>query len=65
MGYKSMKKGELSWDTREDPEALLSMLDVSKQIFAMEVAEDNEGFAYFNDVLFVALKNTFGFKLFG
>jgi hypothetical protein len=31
----------------------------------MEVAEDKEGFAYFNDVLFVALKNTFGAKLYG
>ena len=31
----------------------------------MEIAEDNEGFAYFNDVLFCALKNTFGYKLFG
>jgi hypothetical protein len=31
----------------------------------MEIAEDNEGFAYFNDVLFCALKNTFGYKLIG
>ena len=60
-----MKKGELNYDTREDPDEKISMLDVSKQIFAMEIAEDNEGFAYFNDVLFCALKNTFGYKLFG
>jgi hypothetical protein len=30
----------------------------------MQVAED-DGFAYFNDVLFVALKKTFGHKLLG
>jgi len=30
----------------------------------MEIAED-DGFAYFNDVLFVSLKNTFGYKLYG
>ena len=60
-----MKKGELNYDTRDDPDEKISMLDVSKQIFAMEIAEDNEGFAYFNDVLFCALKNTFGYKLIG
>ncbi len=31
----------------------------------MEVAEDNEGYAYFNDVLFVALRRSFGYKLDG
>jgi len=31
----------------------------------MEIAEDSEGFTYFNDALFVALKRTFGYKLEG
>jgi len=31
----------------------------------MEVAEDNEGYAYFNDVLYVALRRSFGYKLDG
>jgi hypothetical protein len=31
----------------------------------MEVAEDEDGYAYFNDVLFVALRRTFGYKLDG
>jgi hypothetical protein len=31
----------------------------------MAVTEDSDGYTYFNDVLFVALKRTFGYKLEG
>ena len=39
-------------------------MEIGKEIWKMQIAED-EGFAYFNDVLFVALKRSFGFKLEG
>jgi len=41
MGFKGKKKSELRWDTRDDPNEKLSMLDISKEIFSMEVSEDN------------------------
>jgi hypothetical protein len=30
MGFSGMKKGELNYDTRDDPDEKISMLDVSK-----------------------------------
>jgi len=42
----------------------LTLIEIGKAIWRMEIAED-DGFAYFNDVLFVSLKNTFGYKLYG
>jgi hypothetical protein len=30
MGFAGMRKGELNYDTREDPDEPISMLDVSK-----------------------------------
>merc|ERR1712146_592503 len=62
LGFKNMTRRDLNWEKDNIP---LTMIEVSKEIYKMEVAEDNEGFAYFNDVLFVALRRTFGDQLEG
>ena len=62
MGFKGVTKKDLKWDAPNIP---LTIIDVSKLLYEMEIAEDAEGYAYFNDVLYVALRRTFGHKLDG
>ena len=67
MGFKHMKKFELEWQLKEgtpEGDEPLTIFDIGKEVYQMSVAED-EGFAYFNDVLFVAMKKTFGHQLLG
>ena len=65
MGFKGLLKRDLNWELVNNADLPIDIVDASKELFQMAIAEDNEGYSYFNDVLFVALKRTFGFKLEG
>ena len=62
LGFKGVSKKDLNWEAENAP---LTMIEVTKEIHKMEVAEDEEGFAYYNDVLYVSLRRCFGWKLDG
>ena len=62
LGFKGMTKRDLDWRKDHIPVAII---DVAKAVYGMNIAEDNKGYAYFNDVLFAALRRGFGYKLDG
>ena len=58
LGFRGVSKRDLYW---EAPNEALTMIEVSKEIHKMEVAEDENGHAYYNDVLYVSLRRCFGY----
>ena len=65
IGFKGLMKKDLNIRINKSDDLKVDIYDVAKELFKMEIEEDNEGYSYFNNVLFVALKRTFGFKLEG